>query len=165
MIRKLLLLILLSAMFVCVGCDGGKMSTWVLTGQDTDLKTLVGYNAGVEFGGMATWTPTDDIEWGPEPTGVGFYIGADTTWIVSATDTPDPAPFPIDLLDGLQTVPYGRVEFLDDIENDNFGNLEPQWVGGTRFLLNEDGDISIVVEYSDGDQASGDIYIGGNIRF
>lgn len=64
-------------------------------------------------------------------------------------------------------MPYARVEFLDDIENDNFGNLEPQGVLGTKFLLTPDGSVGLAAEYSDGDQAPSEVLFGAflNVRF
>jgi hypothetical protein len=158
MLRKLLLIAIL---FMCVGC--GNMSTWVLTGPDNDYKTLFGYNAdSVEFGGLATWTSTGETEWGPEPSEIGFYVGADVSWELSANDTGTRAPFPIEILDGLTAVPYGRVEFVDDEDDDDFESFDVQFVGGTRFLLDETENVAIVVEYN-GDNRT--VNVGGNVRF
>ena len=157
-VRITLLLVLL----LVAGCGSGQVSTWALTAQDTDAKVLVGYNDGWEAGVVATWHPTDDIPWGPEPTGIGGYVGADTTWLLTAEDTHESAIPPFSWLDGLRAVPYGRLEWLDLVENDNFGNLELKAVAGTRFLLDEKGRASIAVEYNEDDKQG---YIGANLRF
>ena len=155
-------------MIVCIllfaGCNG-HISTWAFTSQDTDVKALIGYNDGWEAGVIGVWHPVDDVDWGPEPTGIGAYIGADTTWLISASDEPDKAPPPFSWLDGLHAVPYGRIEWLDSVDNDKVSNLQPQFVAGTRFLLDEQGLVAIAVQYSDGDQSSGNVFIGANIRF
>ena len=40
-------------------------------------------------------------------------------------DTPDAAPAPISWLENLHMTPYVGLELVDDIDNDNFGNLQP----------------------------------------
>jgi hypothetical protein len=59
--------IVLLVLLVAAGC--GNMSTWVMTGHDTDLTTRVGIEPvdGVEAGITAKWDCASEIEWGPEP--------------------------------------------------------------------------------------------------
>jgi hypothetical protein len=143
------------------GCNGGKIESAVLTGQRADLKVLGGYNVnGISFGGVATWDQSSIIDSVERTSAVGFYIGAETTWQISAIDTPERAPVPFQWFDGLTMVPYGRVEFLDDISNDNFGNLENVWIAGSRFLLDESGKVSIAAEYSTGGPNGDDVFLG-----
>jgi hypothetical protein len=67
-------------------------------------------------------------------------------------------------LEGLVAVPYAGVDFVDDVDNGNFSNLQPNWIFGTKFLLDPDGRVAIVAEYIDGDQAR-DINVGLTARF
>jgi hypothetical protein len=160
--RKRNFAITLSIVVIAIaGCGGGRVESAVLTGQRTDLKALVGYNAdGVSVGAVATWDRSSGVDSTERPNAFGLYIGAETTWELTATDTPSSAPYPIDMLDGLTAVPYGRVEFLDNRANDNFGNLETVGVAGTRFELGESGDVSILVEYSTDGPNGPDTFIG-----
>jgi hypothetical protein len=160
-------IVMLTVLLVAAtGCSDRAMTAWVMTGSDTDVKALVGTEVqGIEAGAVVTWTQASDIAWGPEPTGLGFYIAGEASWLLTASDTGTPAPPGLQLLDGLTAVPYGRVEWLDAADNDNFGNLRPQYIAGTKFLLDEDGALAIVAEYSTGDFAPPDAYIGVRGRF
>lgn len=159
------LIAMLIVLLVAAGCND--VSTWVMTGQDTDVKALVMTEVadGVLVGGLATWTPSADVKWGPEPTGVGVCAQLEASWVIQAEDTKPMAPVPITWLSHLEVAPYARVEFLDDIENDNFGNLEPQWILGTKILLMPDGNVGLATEYSSGDQAPDDTYVGMYYKF
>ncbi len=167
--RTITLALMTLALVASAGCNDSNMSTWVMTGEDTDVKALLGTEVadGVIVGGLATWTSSSDVKWGPEPTGVGFFAQVEASWVIQSEDTAPIAPIPVTWLKHLEAVPYARVEFLDDIENDNFGNLEPQWVLGTKFLLTPDGTVGLAAEYSDGDQAPSDVLFGGflHLRF
>ena len=155
-----MLLVLLVA-----GC--GNMSTWVMTGQDTDLTTRIGMEAadGVEVGLTAKWDQSSGIEWGPEPEQIGPYAILTASWLIEQDDTGPAAPVPVSWLDGLVAVPYAGVDFVDDVDNGNFSNLEPNWIVGTKFLLDSDGNAAIVVEYVDGDQTRSDVNVGMMARF
>jgi hypothetical protein len=146
-------IVMLTVLLVAAGC--GNMSTWVMTGQDTDLTTRVGIEAadGVEAGITAKWDCASEIEWGPEPDQIGPYAILTASWLVSQEDTGPQAPPPMPWFEGLVAIPYAGVDFVDDVDNGNFSNLQPNWIFGTKFLLDPDGRVAIVAEYIDGDQA------------
>jgi hypothetical protein len=165
-IKLKMLPIFLALALLVGGCDRPGMSVWTMTGQNTDVKTRLGADFdGIELGGTLMWSPSDDIEWGPEPSGVGGYVAVEASWLVQSVDTETPAPPPISWLTNLIGIPYGAIEFVDIVDNDNVSNLQPQWIAGTKFKLDPEGIAAIVVEYSDGDTLSGEVFIGGLVSF
>jgi hypothetical protein len=144
-------LVLLS--LITCGCNEGAVSTWAVTGQNTDLTTRVGYEVdGVEAGVVGKYHPSSGVDWGPEPDVLGAYLIYHVTWDIQAADTPDAAPPPITWLQELHVVPYAGLELVDDADNGNFGNLQPNWIAGFKYMLDEDAQLAIVTEYADGDQ-------------
>ncbi|MHC4566459.1 MAG: hypothetical protein ACYTE3_11935 [Planctomycetota bacterium] len=164
--RQKLLWLLCLVVFMVAGCNENKMTTWWMTGQDTDLVGRVGYDLdGIEVGATGKWHPSSEIDWGPEPDAVGAYMIIEASWEVRAEDTLEPAPPPVGWLDDFEVVPYGGLELIDDIDNGNFSNVQPNWIAGVKYKLGLEGAAAIVVEYVDGDQASGDVFVGGMVRF
>ena len=159
MVKRLVVMMMVSLLLA--GCGESQFGTTILTGQDTDLTTRVFVEQdGVAAGVVAKWTPASEIEWGPEPDEIGAFIILEATWDIQATDTPDAAPAPISWLENLHVVPYVGMELVDDIDNGNFSNLQPNWIAGLKYTVSDDGNIAIVTEYVDGDQASGDVFVG-----
>ena len=159
------LMVIVAMCLLVAGCSENRIGTTVLTGQDTDLITRVGYGNTVEAGVVAKWTPSSDIAWGPEPDQLGLYATIDASWILSAEDTPDAAPPPIVWLEELDVTPYFGIELIDDMDNGNFSNLQPNYIFGLRYTASAAGNVAIVTEYVDGDQASGDVMVGLQYRF
>ena len=159
--------ILLGLLVVALcGCDGGQIGTTVLTGQDTDMVARVGLEKdGISGGIVAKWTPSSEMEWGPEPDQIGAFVILEATWDVQATDTPDVAPAPITWLEELHMIPYVGLELIDDCDNDNFGNLQPNWIVGAKYMVNPDGNMAIVTEYVVSDLVPDDVYVGLQYRF
>lgn len=148
------------------GCGESRLTAWGLTGQDTDLTTRVGLEVvdGVEAGVTAKWVSANDIDWGPEPDVIGPYVILTASWLVTQEDTGPQAPPPATWLEGLKMIPYAGVDFVDDVDNGNFSNLEPNWIFGTKFVLDPDGRVAIVAEYIDGDTPS-DVFAGLMVKF
>jgi len=159
-------LVLALVLLVAAGCADRDITSSVMTGQKTDLKVLAGTEvAGIGVGAVVAYERASRVDWGPEPDRIGFYVQGEPSWVLGASDTDDPAPFGLTILDGLTAEPYGRIEWLDTADNDNLSNLRPQFIVGTRFLLDEAGTMAIVTEYSDGDALPSDGYIGVSIKF
>jgi hypothetical protein len=159
-------LLALVAVLLIAGCgENQRVTTWLLTSQHTDLTTRVGLEAvpGLEAGVTAKWHPTSDIAWGPEPNKLGPYFILTGSWEGFVIDTEPEAPPPFPGLEGLVITPYVGADFVDSVDNDNFSNLEPNWIVGTKTLLAEN--IAIVAEYIDGDEAEPDVNIGVFIAY
>jgi hypothetical protein len=130
-----------------------------MTGQDTDLTTRVGIEAadGVEAGITAKWDCASEIEWkwdcaseiewGPEPDQIGPYALLTASWLVEQNDTGPQAPPPISWLEGLVAIPYAGVDFVDDVDNGNFSNLQPNWIFGTNDQASDDTHVGIYYKF------------------
>lgn len=82
---RIVTLALMIALLVA-GCSDSNMSTWVMTGENTDVKALIGTEVadGVIVGGLATWRSSSDAKWGPEPTGVGVFAQVEASWVIQS---------------------------------------------------------------------------------
>ena len=163
MVKRMMLVVIV--LLMAAGCADRDITASIMTGQRTDMKVLAGTEvAGIGVGAVVAYDTSSAIAWGPEGSRLGFYIQGDPSWLLTAVDTEEAAPAGLSILDGLQVEPYGRIEWLDGSDDDNF-DVRPQWIVGTRWLLSEDGEIAIVTEYSTGDAEPSDGYIGVAIRF
>ena len=89
-----------------------------------------------------------------------MFVKVSASWVAELNDTEPQAPVPVTWLQNLRVVPYGTVEWVDMADNDNFGNLQPQWGVGTDILLDSGGDFALFTEYSSGDLLPDDVYLG-----
>ena len=154
------------AMVVAIGgCnEQNRVATWLMTSSHTDLAARVGMeNDGTEVGAVVKYGVADDIKWGPEPEIAGGYILFHLTQDVTIEDYPDHSPLK-PFLDLLHTRPYAGLEIVGSTDS-RARNAQPNWIAGTAFTLTESDAAALIVEYSDGDQATGDVYIGGVYRF
>jgi len=164
MSRKWMLVLIVGALCTLAGCSEQQLAMTLMNGQNTDLKALVGVKEGnTELGGIVQWRKKDDIDWGPEPTEVGAYVRYYlTTQDAIIEDTPESsllAPW----LDRLHARPYVGLDFLGSTDC-SMRHVQPNWVVGTTFSLEPkdvgDAKTFINVAYTDGDQASGDTFVG-----
>lgn len=159
---KVVLLTVASVLSLLAGCSEQQLATTLMSGQDTDLKVLVGSRTGdVEVGGVIQYTKKDDIEWGPEPTEVGVYVRYYLTQDVTVEDTPQPSVF-APWLEQFHARPYVGLDLMGSTDR-SVRHVQPNWVIGTAFSLEDDvDDVSrafINVDYVDGDQAKGDTFV------
>ena len=148
---------------VC-GCSENRITTWVMTGQDTDLVGRLGVeNNGTEVGGVIKYGVSDDITWGPEPEFAGAYLLFHLTQEVSIEDVGELSPLQ-PWLEQLHALPYAGLEVVGNTDS-RFRNAQPNWIAGTKFVLDPEANVGLVVEYSDGDQARGDVYVGMRYQF
>lgn len=164
MIKRILLVVVIVCALCFAGCSEQQMTTTLMSGQDTDLVARLGVRRGdTEIGGVIKYAVADTVTWGPEPDFGGGYIIFHLTQDVTMEDTPSPSPLQ-PFLEALHARPYAGVELVADCDT-SVDNVQPNWVFGTSFTLTEDNPWALVVEYCDGDQAAGDLFIGGQILF
>lgn len=164
---KALVTILIVALLVA-GCNGN-MTASVMTGQKTDLDVKVGASLEAEDGGrtvagvVVKYLKSDDIEWGPGPDVIGGFVKFYLTQDITIEDTLEPSliqPW----LEALHAQPYAGLELVGNARH-SARHVQPNWILGTAFTLSEDGNISLNIEYIDGDQAAGDVYLGMGYKF
>jgi len=147
------------------GCNEETRATaWVLSGQHTDLIARVGAeNDNTEVGAVVKYVHRDEIKWGPEPDIAGAYLLFHLTQDVTIEDTLKPSPIgPV--LEALHARPYAGLEVVGNTDS-RARNAQPNWIAGTRFSLSPGSRVALVVEYTDGDQAAGDVFLGIRGRF
>ena len=156
-------LLTLCLILLVAGC-GGQMTSSVMTAQNTDLAVRAGILDGdTEAGVVVKYATSDEIEWGPEPDIYGGYVIFHLTQEVTIEDTPEYSilqPF----LETLHARPYAGLEIVGSSDK-SMRNFQPNWIAGTAFTLSEDGNISLNVEYVDGDFGSSDVFVGIQARF
>lgn len=159
-IRMLLIVVLVGLM----GCEESQMTVWTVTGQQTDLLARVGVedSDGTEIGVEAMWDVSEDIEedqW--EPDLIGPYLIFNLSQEITITDTPEISPIK-DLLESLNARPYTGIAILGSrLDSD----IQPQYIGGTKFYLTPDSQWALAVEYTTGDVQPDEVYIGLTGRF
>lgn len=155
--------VLISIILLVAGC-GGQMTSAVLTGHDTDLAVRAGYlDDNTEVGMVVKYAVSDEIDWGLEPDIYGGYIIFHLTQNVSIEDTPEYSPLK-PFLESLHARPYAGMEIVGSPDK-YLRRFQPNWIAGTAFTLSKDGNISLNVEYIDGEEAMGDVGIGIQYRF
>lgn len=157
-------------LMTAVGCnENQRMTAWALSGQETDLDVRGGILdeltnvGGTEVGFTVKYARTNDIPWGPEPDVIGGYLIFHLTQDVTIEDTPQASPLQ-DWLEALHARPYAGVELVGPIDGHQ-RKVQPNWILGSKFTLSEDSDWALVAEYLDGDQADGDVSVGGMFKF
>jgi len=161
-------IVTLFVLCLATGCSNTKTTGWVLSGSRTDLIARVGLEIqedGVlnhaEAGIVVKYGDSDEIKWEPEI--AGGYLLFHLTQDVTIEDTPSPSPIgPI--LEALHARPYAGLEIVGNTDS-RVRNVQPNWIFGSRFGLSPDSSMSLVTEYSDGDQAAGDVYIGLRLAY
>lgn len=144
------------------GCNESRMTTSVLSGQQTDLAFRAGILDGnTEAGAVVKYDVADEISWGPQPDAYGGYIIFHLTQDVTIKDTQEISPLQ-PFLEALHARPYAGLELVGDR---SLKDVQPNWIAGTAFTLSEGGNISLNVEYVDGDFNSSDVFIGIQGRF
>jgi len=162
-----LMVTLMLVSLLLAGCYEQRMTTSVVTGQDTDLTVRAGYLMdGTEVGGVVKYGVADDIEWGPTNIDyAGPYIIFHLTQEATIEDLPDTSPLQ-PFLESLNARPYAGMELVANIEDgEHISDMRPVWVFGTSFTLTEDASTSLNVEYADGDRVRGDVSVGIQHRF
>lgn len=157
-------LILVAAAICLGGCGQYKPAAWVMTSSETDLMGRLGVvRDNTEIGLTAKYARTSEVPWGPEPDIAGGYLLFHLTQEVTIEDTPEPSPLK-DFLEALHASPYAGLEIVGSVADDRLGDFQPNWIAGTKFTLDEGASWALVTEYTDGDQAAGQVYIGVMIR-
>ena len=158
------LLTLICMVVLIAGCGEGNLAGTVMTAQNTDLAIRAGYIVdNTEVGGVVKYVNSSEIEWGPEPDLYGGYIIFHLTQDVSIKDTPEYSPLR-PWLEALHAKPYAGLELVNNSWGDGL-QIRPNWIAGTSFVLSEESNLALNVEYIDGDASSGDVFIGIQGRF
>ena len=156
-------LALIIVALLCGGCTE-QLTTSVMTGSDTDLTVRAGIiQENTEIGAVVKYGVSSEVEWGPEPDAYGGYVIFHLTQEVTIEDTPEYSliqPW----LERLNARPYAGLELVGSCD-DTISDVQTNWILGTSFTMSEDADISLNIEYIDGDQAAGDVYIGMGYKF
>lgn len=164
MVKRIMLVVV--CVFLLTGCNNDqRMTATALSGGNTDLSARIGVRTGdTEIGGLIKYVAKDDIEWGPEPDFGGGYILFYLSQDVTIEDTPQSSilqPW----LEALHAQPYAGLELVAACDTQSANDVQPNWIVGTRFTMTEDASAALVVEYIDGDQAAGDLFLGFSYLF
>ncbi len=167
---KILTAILIAALLALSGCGPDQTAAFTaLTGQNTDLDIKLGAlfdaNDGgrTEAGVVVKYLKKDEIKWGPEPDILGGYVKFYLSQEITITDTPEPSliqPW----LEAFKAQPYIGFEIVGS-PNGTINEVQHNWILGTAFTLSDDTNISLNIEYIDGDQAHSDVYLGMGYKF
>ena len=160
MIKRLLIVVIV-ALVGLMGCEESNMSTWALTGQQTDLVAGVGIGDanGATIGLEVVYDISEGIEEdGWKPSKIGPYIEFNLSQVASITDTPEFSPIG-DIIESFHAIPFIQLSILGSQDD---SDIEPNWMAGTKFYLTPESQWPIIFAYRDGDNDRNGMFVGGS---